>query len=136
MPVITDIEKAANRQLATITPSVSTAYEGVKFNPPDNAMYQRVQYSIQSPEDPTFGTGYHRELVQMQVFIVDVLGKGTAAGLARAELIRDKFKKGTTITEGTIRIHVLSTPQISGSIIASDRLVIPVLVNLTAEVVS
>ena len=134
MPIITDIEKAANRQLATISPSVVTAYEGVKFSPPDNAMYQRVQYTIQQPDDPTFGTGYHRELVQMQVFVVDVLGKGTAAGLARAELIRDKFKKGTTLTEGSIKIYVLSTPQISGSIIASDRLVIPVLVNLTAEV--
>lgn len=136
MPIITDIEKSANRHLATITPSVATAYEGSKFNPPDNAMYQRVQYTIQQPDDPTFGTGYHRELVQMQVFVVDVLGKGTAVGLARAELIRDKFKKGTTLTEGSIKIHVLSTPQISGTIIASDRLVIPVLVNLTAEVVS
>lgn len=136
MPIILDIEKAALRQLSTVTPNISTAYEGVKFNPPSDSIYQRVQFVIKSPEDPVFTAGYHRELVQMQVFIADIVGKGTNAALTQAELIRDKFKKGTTLVEGSIRVHVLSTPQISGSIIASDRLVIPVLVNLTAEIAS
>ena len=134
--MISDIKKAAERYLATITPAVSTAYEAVKFEPPSNAMYQRVQFQIQQPDDPVFTAGYHREIVQLQVFVVDVIGSGTASALSRAELIRAKFKKGTTLEENGVRIHVLTTPFIGGSVIASDRLVVPVLVDLTAEVVS
>lgn len=133
---IVEIKRAAERHLNTLTPSAPTGWEGVSFNPPTDQLYQRVQFVIQTPEDPVFGTGFHRERIRMQVFIVGMINKGTSEVISRAELIRDRFKKGLVLNEGNVRIHVLRTPQISGTAIASDRIVCPVIIELVAEVYS
>ena len=130
---IAETKRAAERHLSTLLPVLPTGYEGVKFDPP-SGMYQRVQLSIRPPDDPVLGTGYHRERVQFQVFVVGAINKGTGEVLARAELIREHFKKGTFLLEGSIRIHVLATPQISGAAIVQDRAVVPILIDLVAEV--
>jgi hypothetical protein len=132
---IIQVKRAAERKLSTLTPSVTTAYEGVTFNPP-TGLYQRVQFTIQRPDDPVLGTGFHRERITMQVFIVGESNKGTAEVITRAELVRDHFKKGTVFTEGGVHIHVLRTPQVAGTTIASDRIICPVLIELVAEVYS
>lgn len=132
---IIQVKRAAERRLATLTPSVPTGYEGVTFNPP-SGMYQRVQFLIQSPQDPVLGTGFHREILSMQVFITAPTNKGTAEVINRAELVRELFKKGTVFTEDNVHIHVLRTPQVAGTTIASDRIICPVLIELVAEVYS
>lgn len=133
---IVEIKRAAERHLNALTPSAPTGWEGVSFNPPTDQLYQRVQFVIQTPEDPVFGTGFHRERIRMQVFIVGMINKGTSEVISRAELIRDRFKKGLVLNEGNVKIHVLRTPQISGTAIASDRIVCPVIIELVAEVYS
>jgi hypothetical protein len=132
---IIQVKRAAERRLATLTPSVTTAYEGVTFEPPAS-MYQRVQFTIRSPQDPVLGTGFHREIVSMQVFVVAPTNKGTAEVINRAELVREHFKKGTVFTEGNVHIHVLRTPQVAGTTIASGMIACPVLIELVAEVYS
>lgn len=132
---IIQVKRAAERKLLALTPVVATAWEGVSFNPPAT-LYQRVQFTIQSPDDPVLGTGFYRERVTMQVFIVGAANKGTSEVIARAELVRDHFKKGTVFTEDNVHIHVLRTPQIAGTTIASDRIICPVLIELVAEVYS
>lgn len=133
---IIEVKRAAERHLNTLTPSVPIAWENVSFKPPENALYQRVQFLIQSPDDPVLGAGFYRERVQMQVFVIGMINKGTAEVISRAELIRDKFAKGLSLVENNIRIHVLRTPQISGTAIASDRIICPVIIELVAEVYS
>jgi hypothetical protein len=132
---IIEIKKACERHLAGMTPVVSTAFENVEFNPPDG-LYQVARFSIQQPTDPVLGTGFYREQATLQVFVCGKTNKGTAEVLARAELIRDRFKKGTFLLENNIRIHVLTTPQISGVSVTQDRVICPVLISLTAEVYS
>lgn len=132
---IVEIKKAAERHLNTLTPVIPTAWEGVSFKPPVG-LYQRVQFAIQSPEDPVLGTGFHRERVTLQVFLNGKSNKGTSEVLTQAELIREHFKKGTVFVEGSVKIHVLSTPQIAGTSIVSDRVICPVLIELVAEVYS
>lgn len=132
---IIEVKRATERHLSTLTPSVATGYEGVTFTPPAG-LYQRVQFTIQRPDDPVLGTGFYRERITMQVFIAGALNKGTAEVIARAELVRNHFNKGLTLLENNIRIHVLRTPQIAGTSVASDRLVCPVIIELVAEVYS
>lgn len=132
---IIEIKKAAERHLNTLTPIVPIAWEGVIFTPP-NGLYERVQFTIQPPEDPVLGTGFHRERITMQVFCLGATNKGTAEVLSRAELIRNRFKKGTVLTEGNVKIHVLTTPQVAGTSIVSDKVICPVLIELVAEVYS
>lgn len=85
---ILNTKRAAERLLASISPAVSTGFEGVDFDPPVDQMYQRYKFRIDTPTDPVFPAGYHRENVEMQVFIAGIKGEGTADILARAELIR------------------------------------------------
>lgn len=132
---IIEIKKAAERHLNTLTPTVPIAWEGVSFTPPVG-LYERVQFSIQSPEDPVLGKGFHRERVTMQVFCLGASNKGTSEVLTRAELVRNHFKKGTVFVEGNVKIHVLSTPQVAGASIVSDKVICPVLIELVAEVYS
>ena len=130
---IIETKRAAERHLLALTPVVPTAFEGVSFTTP-TGLYQRLQFIIRQPDDPVLGKGYYRERLSMQVFVCAELNKGTAEAIARAELIRNWFAKGTTLQEQNIRIHVLSTPQITGTVVTQDRLVCPVLIELTAEV--
>jgi len=127
---------AVEKHLETLSPSLPTAYEGVNFEPPATT-YQRLQYIINSPTDPTFGKYFHRENLQVQIFVCAPLdGTGTGTAIQRAELIRNHFEKGTTLTEDSVKCHVLRTPQITGTIVTSDRLVVPILIPLTVEVYS
>lgn len=133
---ILEIKRAAERHLSNLSPAVSTAWEGVSFNPPANQMYQRVQFLVRAVTDPVLGKGFHRENISLQVFISGMANKGSAEVLARAELVREHFAKGTTFLESDIRVHVLRTPQISGTSISGDRIICPVLIELVAEVYS
>lgn len=132
---IIQVKRAAERKLAALTPTVPTAWEGVSFTPTDT-LYQRVQFTVQTPDDPVLGTGFYRERMTMQVFIVGAANKGTSEVITRAELVRNHFKKGTVFTEDNVHIHVLRTPQVAGTSIASDRIICPVLIELVAEVYS
>lgn len=132
---IVEIKRAAERHLATLTPSIPTGWEGVSFTPPAS-LYQRVQFVVQSPEDPVLGVGFHRERISMQVFVAGPTNKGTSEILAQAELIRQLFKKGTVLVENNVKIHVLTTPQIAGTSTVSDKAICPVIINLVAEVYS
>jgi Bacteriophage related domain of unknown function len=134
MAEILNIKKATERRLNAITPTVPTGYEGVEFTPPVNAMYQRCQLVFNQVLDPSFPIGYHREEVQLQVFVCDIKGKGTGTAIARAELLRSNFHKGLSLTEGNTSVRVLSTPKIGSAFIAQDRIIIPVIVDLTCEV--
>lgn len=132
---IIEIKKAAERHLNSLTPTVPIAWEGVSFTPP-TGLYERVQFTIQPPEDPVLGKGFHRERMTMQVFCLGATNKGTAEVLTRAELIRSHFKKGTVLVEGNVKIHVLTTPQVAGTSTVSDKVICPVLIELVAEVYS
>lgn len=131
MSAILNTKKAVERRLATL--GLPTAYESVSFSPP-NTLYLQTQFQIGTPEDPVLGDKYYRERISFQIFIADLLNHGTATAYNTAEQIRQLFDKGLTLIEGATRIYVLGTPQVSGSIVTNDRLIVPVLVDLIAEV--
>lgn len=131
-PII-DTKRAVERYLSQMTPSIPIAYEGVNFTPPANQMYLITQLVINQPDDPTVGDRYYRERITFQVFVCDLLNKGTSDALAKAEAIRERFDKGLTLTENSMRIHVTRTPQISGAIVTNSRLVVPVNIELWTE---
>lgn len=134
MPILST-KKALERRLMTLTPVIPTAFEGVSFEPP-STIYQRCQFRIDSVDDPVLGTGYYRERIQFQVFVIDEPNKGTAGAISRAELIRDLFKKGTTLLEGAYRIHVLTTPHVGSASPIGTRSIVPVMINVVTEIYS
>ena len=97
-------------------------------------MYQRLQFVVNPPTDPTFGTYYHRENIQVQIFVADKLDVGTTGAITRAQALRDLFHKGLTLVEDGVRMIILRTPQIAGATVAGDRVIVPVLIPLTVEI--
>lgn len=132
---IAETKRALERHLNGLIPALPTAYEGVSFEPP-TTMYQRVQLVVRKPTDPVIGAGYHRDNLQLQIFIVGESNKGTAESIARAELVRDRFKKGTTFQEGIFRIHILETPTVGSVQPIGTRTITPVLIDVVTEVYS
>lgn len=130
---ISSAKKAIERKLNTLTPSLPTAYENVKFNPPSTT-YLRLQYSVQRPDDPVFNKFYYREQLEAQIFVCDQLNIGSSNATSIAESIRKLFDKGTHLVEDGYSIQVLRTPQIAGSATTQDRFVIPVLISFVIEV--
>lgn len=132
---IAETKRALERHLNGLIPTLPTAYEGASFEPP-TTMYQRVQLVIRKPTDPVIGAGYHRDNLQLQIFIVGESNKGTAESIARAELVRDRFKKGTTFQEGVFRIHILETPSVGSVQPIGTRTITPVMIDVVTEVYS
>ena len=130
MSAILNTKKACERLLATL--NIPTAYENTNFVPPVG-LYLRTQFVIKPPLSPTIGSGYVREQIIFQVFVCDVLNKGTANAIQVAEQIRGLFYQSLSLQESDSTIHIFEVPQISGSLVTSDRLVVPVLINLATE---
>lgn len=133
--VITKSETALRRLLIQSFPDVELAIENVPFQPsPDADIYMAVQFVINPPTDPTYGPYYYRENISFQVFISDKLGKGTGDAKGLAEQVREVFYKGLSLEEDGYRLHILRTPQISGSVVTSDRLIVPLMIPVEVEV--
>ena len=134
MGAIVDTKKAIERRLKQQFPTLQIAYEGVSFTPPNNAMYLVINFRVNKPTDPVLNKWYYRENITCNIFVCDLPNKGTGNAYSKAEEVRLAFDKGLTLIEGTTSIHILSTPQIAGSSIASDRVIVPVIISCTAEV--
>jgi hypothetical protein len=130
---ILNTKRAVERRLKTAFPTTAIAYEGVSFNPPSNALYMHTQFVVRTPDEPTIGSKYYREVISFQVFVCDVTNKGTSNAIGVAEQVRTLFDKGLYLEEQTTRIHITRTPQMAGASIVEDRIVVPVLIELWAE---
>ena len=128
------IKKAFEKKLATITPEIATAYEAVTFKPTTGVAYQRVQISPDAPTNTVMSSGFYRETGEFQVFLMYPPNQGTGAALARAQLIRDTFKRGTNLVESGLTILIFRTPTIAGAQVVGDRLVVPIIIKYTCDV--
>lgn len=131
--MILNIKKAFEKRLATLSPAIATAYEGVSFTP-TTAPYQRVMLVPSQPLNPTMGTEHYREVGSFQVFLNYPANKGSGEAIARAIQIRTLFKRGTTLIEDSTEVKILTTPKISGNSIVQDRIVVPVIISYIADV--
>lgn len=132
---ILDIQRAFEKRLLTITPTIQTVPVGVSFTPVTGTPYQKIQLVPRNPENPTMGDGYYREVGEFQIFICYPPNKGTADAIARAELTRSYFQRGTTLTEGGLEVIIPVTPYIAGASPVGDRLIVPVIIQYSVGVI-
>ena len=134
MSVIKTAKKLVENHLKTIVPSIPIAFENVTFNPPsDGSKYLRCSLVTKKPDDTCIGSNYYRQPATFNIFVMDKLNIGTGSALDTAEIIQQLFNKKTTLEENNVRVQVLETPYIAGTAITTDRLVVPVSVQLTIE---
>lgn len=119
-----NIRKAFEQHLVNMPQglgSASTAYENMSFTPVAAQPYQLSKLVPLPVENPTLGDDYHREVGFYQVTLAYPKGKGVGAIASMADKVKDYFKRGTTLTEGSDKIIVDRTPEISSIYVNDTR---------------
>lgn len=89
-----------------------TQWENVPFEPFVGVPYQEVFLMAANPDNPTYGSGFYRELGYLQIGLHYPKEKGTKAISTRAELIRSTFERGNSFTKDAITVNILRTASI------------------------
>lgn len=129
------IRSALETALATITPSLSTAYENTSFTPVVGTPYQAVYLLPSDPEDleMTGSLFWERGIFQINHFYP--LQEGTAPAFTRAGLVQDTFRRGASFTSGAVTVTIRDTPAIGQAFTDDDRYVVPVRIRYSARII-
>jgi len=131
---IAKISAAFEKRLATMSPALSTAYENVPFTPVTGTAFQRARLLPASPENPTLGDGYYREVGFFEIVLFYPLNGGRNLAQTRAEYIKSHFARGLAMSESGLVIKVMRTPSVASAVQLEDRYVVPVSIEYYAEV--
>jgi hypothetical protein len=103
--------KLLQKHLRDLDPNFPTGLENVAFKPTVGKAYQVVTLMKSKTQNPTMGvSNFYREAGSMQVALYFPTGAGTKDAEEKSKAIRNRFKRGTTLTEGTLRVLVPETP--------------------------
>jgi Bacteriophage related domain of unknown function len=137
MASLKSIKAALEARLVAIASPLPTQWENVVFTPPaDGSAYQAADLLPASPDNPTLGDGFYRELGLFQVMLSYPLNGGSGPVYAKAEAIRDWFPRGLSLTSGGITVKVERTPAIGPKRVVQDRFTLPITVRYYADVFS
>lgn len=106
------IHEILHAALAAVDDPWMTQIEGAVFEPLIAEAYQAVWVKFAPPENPSFGSGYHREIGYMQVDLYLPQGEGVQDLIERAEKIRTAMDRGNTFTKDDITVCIERTPSI------------------------
>jgi hypothetical protein len=128
------VRKALEKHLAALLPVISIAYENASFTPVVGTPYQKVDLLPNSPDNRVMGASVYWERGVFQVKLMYPQGSGTAAAGARAELLRNHFRRGTTLAESGVNVQITDTPTIHGALNEGDRYAVPVSIYYQAQI--
>lgn len=111
----------------------NTAFENVAFSPSTKKPYQLSRLVPLPVENPTFGDSYHREVGFYQLVLSYPKGVGVGAIADMADKVKDYFKRGTTLQEGSDKVMVDRTPEVSPVYINDTRAEITIRIRYFAN---
>lgn len=129
------IRKALETRLAAITPAMPTAFENVAFTPSAGVTYQRSNLLPNTPDDAQIGSKVYFERGIYQVTVCTPMGSGPAVAEARAQLVKDAFKRASALVEGAVTVIIMNAPSVSSAMIDGDRYCIPISMRYQCQVV-
>lgn len=113
--------------------AANTAYENTTFTPKADFPHQLSRLVPLPVENPTFGDNYNREIGFYQVILSYPKGKGIGTLATMADMVKDYFKRGTTLVEGSDKIIIDRTPEISSVYINDNRAEITIRIRYYSE---
>jgi hypothetical protein len=131
------VRRALEKQLAGMASNLTnTVYENEIHEPAadEGTPYQQVFFLPAKPDNPTQGPTQYRANGVFQVSLKYPLGDGPGAAAAQAELLRARFKRGTTMTESGLNVLVLETPAVARGFVDQGRWHVPVSISWQAWV--
>ena len=118
---IVKIRAALEETLVGIDPTFPTAYENTTYTPVDGTPYQRAYLMLGTPDNSTMGGNFYRETGIFQVNLYYPLQSGTATVSAKADAIRNAFKRGNSFVKDDHVITIDKTPEIPQGVVDVDR---------------
>lgn len=131
---IQKIRSALETRLKNITPAMAVAFENVAFTPTPGVPYQRSNLLPNTPEDSQLGSTTYFERGILQITLCFPMGNGPSACESRAQVIKDAFKRGTTLTESGVTVMVTNAPSVSSASVDGDRFCIPISIRWQAQI--
>ena len=115
MTVFLDITAALDGHLNTMTSVPPVAWENITYEPVVGTLYLRPTLLFGNTEIATIGdtTSTDQNIGIYQVDVFAEAGKGKNAAIVQADLVADRFKRGTEITYNglTVRVKNVSMAQ-------------------------
>lgn len=106
------------------------AWQNVEFNPPED-LYLAVTYNFRKPSDNSVGSTCEIKNANVNIYIMEELNTGSGDALEVANEIMQLFKRGLTLEESNVRLMLLNSPYITGSVPTTQRMVIPIIIPVT-----
>lgn len=131
---IAKIRAAFETRLATLSPALATAYENGSYAPVAGTPYQRINLLPNTPEDAVLGSLIYFEIGIFQVMLCYPMGNGPGTAEARAQLVKDLFKRGTSMVQGGVTVTVMRAPSVAGGFIDGDRYCVPISIRYQSQV--
>ena len=119
---IQSIITALENKLDLISPALATQKEGTNFTPVLGIPYQVVDTLFSEPENPSLGIIEYRERGIFQITLAYPKGVGAGAINVRADLIKETFYRGITLTYAGINVIIDKTPSIEKRDDEGDRI--------------
>lgn len=130
------IRTALEKRLALMTPAMPTAYENANFTPQPGVAYQRADLLPNTPDNSSQGAAHYIERGIFQITLSYPSGAGAGAAMARAQAVRNQFRRGTTLQQSGVTVLVYRTPSIAPALIDGDRYGVPISVYWQADIFS
>lgn len=128
------VRAALETRLNNMANPISYVWENVPFTPIAGVPFGAVYLLPAIPDNPTMGDTYYQEQGIFQVSLFYPLQMGPKAAADRAELIRSQFKRGVSMTSGSITVRIMRTPEIGQGRVDGDRWMIPVKIQYFAGI--
>lgn len=120
------VRAALEKRLAALSPPIDIAFENMAFEPVVGTPYQKANLLRASPDNAVMGSGMFEEIGIFQVTLLYPENTGPGAADARAQLVRDWFKRGMSFTEGGITTLINRTAYVHPGRSDGDRWSVPV----------
>lgn len=128
------VRVALETAVGAMQPALLTAWENRSYSPTPGVPYQAIHLLPAEPMNSEIGNARHTESGIFHIRLCYPKGTGSAAAIARAELIRSTFYRGATFSSSGVTVHVETTPEIAPGRVEEDRYVVPVRVRFYAHI--
>lgn len=131
-----NIRKAFEKHLKAMPDGLGetfTAFENASFTPTTGKPYQLSRLVPLPVENPTYGDNYNREVGFYQVVLSYPKGEGVGKLATMADKIKDYFKRGTTLVQGSDKVIVDRSAEISPVYINDTRVEITIRIRYYSE---
>lgn len=129
---VVKVRAALETAVSGMSPALSTSYENVPFTPVQGTPYQRLNILFAEPGNQEYGANY-QELGFMQLTLFYPIETGIGAANARAELIRQTFKRGASFTNSGLTVVIERTPEVKPGVNDGSFYVLPVKIRFYAN---